>query len=243
MKKKVIFLIVVLYLSNKLAFGLNSLESASDSIPGTVTFAVLKVNPIQFLFNEIPVSFELFLHHERSVQFQVGYIFPSDRNSASRKLFESNGTNADASSEGLLSYRQSPFNNHGVSVKVEFRKYGNYFYHGSQLMYKNCFYKNEVFDVYGPGITLNQSENKFSNIFGIGYVIGRQSDEKNVILDWYAAFGFRVRFMSVTTLKVENPAFPKGTSYPNSIENFTSVYPFLNLGFRIGFRLQKAVWV
>jgi|ERR1035437_333214 hypothetical protein len=244
MKSKFIFLIVALFFSINISFGNpGEIYLVPDSIQGTVTFAVLKINPIQFLLNEIPVSFELFLPKEWSVQFQLGYIFPANEASFRRILFESNGTNADASSEGLLSYRNSPFNNHGISVKFELRKYGKYFYHGGQLMYKNCFYKNTVFNVYRGGITLNQTENKFSSIIGLGYVIGRQSDKKNVILDWYAAVGLRVRFMSVTTLEIENPVHSQSTSYPNSTENFTSVYPFLNLGFRIGFRFYKTVMV
>src|SRR5664280_228929 len=192
----------------------------ADSTAAHVSFGAIKINPIQLLFNEIPVSFEMDLQHERSVQFQVGFIFPSAKKYILRNLFESNGTNADASSKGLLSYRQSPYNNYGFSFKLEFRKYGRYFYSGPQLMYKNSFYKNVVFEVYGGGITLNQTESKFSNIFGIGYVLGHQNDSGDLVYDWYGSVGFRVRSMAVTI-------------YSNSKETITSFYPFINLGLRI----------
>jgi len=234
-------LIIALFFSINVSFGnQNEIYLVPDSIRGTVTSAVLKINPIQLLFNEIPVSFEFFLPQERSVQFQVGYIFPTKNNSG---LFESNGMNGDASNKGLFSYRNSPFNNHGISVKFEFRKYRKYFYHGPQFMFKHCYYKNAVFAVYGGGITLNQTEDKSSTIVGFGYAIGRQSDDKNIVFDWYAAFGLRMRVMSVKILEIENPAYLKGTSYPNTTDDFTSVYPFLNLGLRIGFRFQKPISV
>src|SRR5664280_942927 len=76
----------------------------ADSTAAHVSFGAIKINPIQLLFNEIPVSFEMDLQHERSVQFQGGFIFPSAKKYILRNLFESNGTNADASSKGLLSY-------------------------------------------------------------------------------------------------------------------------------------------
>ena len=212
---------------------------SSDSIPTDISFVNIKINPIQLLFSEIPVAFEIFLPKDRSLQLQLGFIFPQNESSGLRKFFESSGTNGDASSEGLVSYRTSPFNNYGFSVKFEIRKYGKSLYFGPQFMYKSCFYRKTVFPVYGGNITLNQTENKTTNILGIGFVTGLQTDNNEFVFDWYAAFGFRVRAMSVTVLKIENPAYKKGTSYPNSTEDFFNFYPFINLGVRIGFQLWK----
>ena len=215
--------------------GLSS-DFNSDSIPGRITYGIIKFNPVQSLFGEIPVSFELICPKERSIQFQVGLIFPFSKESTARILFESNGTNADASSKGLLSYRNSPYNSFGLSFKFEFRKYGRYFYHGPQFMYKNSFYKNATFEVYGPGITLDQTESKFSNIFGFGYILGRQSDGNNIVFDWYGCIGFRYRAMSVNVIKIR---YPQTIQYPNSTETMNTFYPFINLGVRIGFKLKK----
>jgi hypothetical protein len=249
MKLKIRLLIIVLFFSKNIIFGISSTEwtdpesyiyLSSDSIPGKITSAVLKINPIQILLNEIPVSIEIFSRQETSAQIQVGFIFPTRFNSG---IFESNGMNGDASSKGLGSYRNSPFNNHGISFKFEFRKYKKNFYHGPQFMVKHCYYKNAVFPVYGAGITLNQTEDKSSTIIGFGYVIGRQSNDRNIIFDWYAAFGIRFRAMTVKILEVENPAYRKGTTYPNTTDDFSSVYPFLNLGVRIGFRFTKTIMI
>ena len=72
-------------------------------------------------------------------------------------------------------------------------------------MYKYCFYKEAVFPVYGGGVTLDQTESNFSNIFGAGFILGRQSDEGNLVFDWYGGIRLRIRSMSVTVLKIEYP--------------------------------------
>lgn len=239
-KPKFTFLFISLLFSNNIIFGINTSGSASDSIRGTVTAAVLKINPIQYLFSEIPVSFEFFLPKERSsVQLQIGYIFSLGQ----KAPFQNMGPEGEATDEGLFSYRISPYNNHGINVKIELRKYGKHLYYGPQLMYKNCFYKNLGFDISGGMISKRQTENKFSNIIGLGFVIGRQTEDAKICFDWYAAFGLRVRSISVTVLKVVYYDARLTTSYPNESENISSVYPFLNLGVRIGFRFQKTVWV
>jgi hypothetical protein len=93
-----------------------------DSIPGEISFGVIEVNPIQPLFGEIPFSFELFRPKEKSVQFQVEFIFPFPEESLPGKFFVESGPNGNASSEGLISYRTSPYKNYGLSFKLEFRK-------------------------------------------------------------------------------------------------------------------------
>ena len=240
MKLRAGLLIIALFFSNKIISGNNITESSPDSIRGSVTCAVFKINPLQLLFSEIPVSFELFLPHEMSIQLQAGYIFPMG---GGKTPFENMGPEGEATDEGLLSYRINPYNNRGVNVKFEFRKYGKHIYFGPQLMYKNCFYKNLDFNISEGTISKKQTENKTSNIIGIGFVVGSQSDGYNLIFDWYAAIGLRKRSMSVTVLKVEYYNALHSTSYPNESENISSVYPFLNLGVRIGFTFRKKVWV
>jgi hypothetical protein len=248
MKKHAVLLVafILLFSFGHKSLGNSNTESSAkefnvnpDTIPADVSFGTIKINPFQLLFSEFPVSFEMDLPRDRSVQFQVGYIFPIE----SIKIFEQNGTNADASSEGLFSYRNSPYNNHGVSFKFEFRKYGKRSYYGPQLMYKYCFYKASVFPVYEGGVTVNQTESKFSNIFGFGFIFGQQNDNGDLVLDWYGGIGMRVRSMAVTVLMIENPAYRQGTTYPDSHETFISGYPFINFGLRIGVKLWKNVGV
>jgi hypothetical protein len=206
--------------------------SGIDSVSGKRQLGILKINPIQSLFGEIPLSFELFLPKEKSLQFQVGLIFPFPEKSMARKLFEESGENGEVSSSGLVSYRKSPYNNYGLSFKFEFRKYGRYYYHGPQLMYKNCFYKNSVFSIYDG----YQTESKFSNIIGFCYILGRQNDRRNIIFDWYGCVGFRYRVMLINVLKIQD-----GQSYyPNSKKFINTFYPFINLGLRIGIKLWKS---
>jgi hypothetical protein len=210
-------------------------SSESDSISEKRQLGILKINPIQPFFGEIPLSFELILPKERSLQFQVGLIFPFPEKSMVRKLFEESGENAEVSSSGLVSYRKSPYNNYGLSFKFEFRKYGKYYYHGPQIMYKNCFYKNSIFSIYDG----YQTESKFSNIIGFGYILGRQDDRRNIVFDWYSCVGFRYRIMLINVLKIQD-----GQSYyPNSKKIISTFYPFINLGLRMGVKLWKNVRV
>ena len=207
-----------------------------DSIPGKIPYGIIKVNPIQPLFGEIPFSFELFRPNERSIQFQVGLIFPFPEKSFERRFIEEAGENGEVTSSGLFSYRKSPYNNYGLSFKFEFRKYGRYFYRGPQIMYKNCFYKNSIFSIYDG----YQTESKFSNIVGFGYILGRQNDKGKIVLDWYGCIGFRFRVMLVNVLKLQ---YGSTTYYPNSSKYINTFYPFINFGLRIGIKLWKHVEV
>jgi hypothetical protein len=103
-------------------------------------------------------------------------------------------------------------------------------------MYKNCFYKNSLFSVYDG----YQTESKFSNIIGFGYILGRQNAGRNIVFDWYGCIGVRVRLMSVDVMKIE---YPLSTLYPDSTEYINSYYPFINLGLRIGIKLRSRVQV
>ena len=250
MKKQLLLLLIFVTLSfpvRSLIAGTpcNSVVSKSendilaDTILADVSFGAIKINPMQLLFNEFPVSFEWGFSRDRSVQFQTGFIFPSSKNYSLRHLFESSGPNADASTAGLFSYRKSPYNNHGLSFKFEFRKNRRYAYYGPQLTYKYCFYKEATFPVYNGSISRDITETKYSNIFGIGYILGRQWNSSVLVFDFYTCIGFRVRSMSVTTVKIEDS--PRPVIYPNTTENFSSFYPFINLGLRMGLKLWKNV--
>ncbi len=247
MKNQVVLILFValLFIFSSIGFANNLKEtgvprsfgsSDIDSVPGRRPFGIIKVNPVQPLFGEIPLSFELFRHKERSVQFQIGLIFPFPAKSFERRIFEESGDNGEVTSSGLFSYRKSPYNNYGLSFKLEFRKYGRYFYRGPQIMYKNCFYKNSLFSIYNG----YQTESKFSNIIGFGYILGRQNNKGNIVLDWYGCIGIRGRVMAVKVKQIE---YPYVTFYPNSTNYITTFYPFINFGLRIGIKLWKTIQV
>lgn len=246
MKKQVILIFVALLLfsfSNS-GFGvtlkstvINDLNNGeTDSIQNQRNFRILKVNPFQTLFCEIPVSFEAFYKQKSSIQFQLGFIFPLPEKSELREFLVGLGHNySDYNSEKYF-YRRNPYCNHGLSFKIEFRKYVRHFYYAPQLMYKFCFYKEATFPVYSNSITVNQTESKFSNIFGLGFIIGHQSCYRNLVIDMFGGVGLRQRYMSVTVIKIQNP-WHNTEIYPNTKENFDSFYPFVNFGYRFGFKL------
>jgi len=245
MKKQTTFILVImlLFLFDNRIIG-NSLKEIvisdsdhdfnNDSIAGEKSYRIIKINPIQIFFSEIPVSFEVFLQEKISLQIQMGFIFPFNKESYMRKFIEEMGQNGEAKSGGIFSYRTSPYNNYGLSFKLEFRKYGKYFYYGPQYMYKNCFYNNTTFSISEGGTSRDQTESKFSNIFGVGYILGRQSYAGNFVFDWYGGVGLRLRSMSVTVSKIE---YTSSIIYPNKKDTFNSVYPFINIGLRIGIKM------
>lgn len=110
-----------------------------------------------------------------------------------------------------------------------------FFYYAPQFMYKYCFYKEATFPLDRISITIDQTESKFSNIFGLGFIMGRQFEAGKMVFDGYSGIGLRVRSMSVTILKIVDP--PRPVTYPNSKEDFSSIYPFINFGLRIGIKL------
>jgi hypothetical protein len=243
----IIFLLLI-WGNKSLCFSLNEINNIesqdnfdADSIYKRVSFGALKINPLQALFSEFPVSFEYYFQQEKSMQFQLGFIFPIPKETPWSKLFEEMGKNGDATSDGLFSYRTSPYNNYGFSFKFELRKYGKKLYYGSQFMYKYCYYNHNTFPVYGGGVTLNQTESKSSNIFGFGFVIGNQYEKGDYTFDWYGGIGFRNRSMSITILEIENPAYKTYTVFPNTKKDYSSVYPFINFGLRIGIKLWKNI--
>jgi hypothetical protein len=228
-------------------------HSKADSIPEKRAFGTLKINPIQPIFSEIPVSIEVYRTPKRSMQFQLGFIFPRRNSKMNQTAFNSNGEEGMATDKGLYSYRRSPFNNDfGINLKTEFRTYSREinspqptnhnksFYYAPQLTYKFCFYKDQTFAMHYNGFSHYQTESKNSNILGIGIMIGIQSYNHGFVTDLYGGLGFRCRSMSVRINEIYNPyPLPGATIYPNTNNNDVSFYPFVNLGVRLGFDLKK----
>jgi len=227
--------------------------SYTDSIAEKRAFGTLKINPIQPVFSEVPVSFEIYRTPKRSLQFQVGFIFPRRNSWINKNAFVSNGEEGMATDKGLFSYRRSPFNNDfGINLKTEFRIYSREinspqttthkksFYYAPQLTYKFCYYKDQTFAMHYNGFSHYQTESKYSHILGIGIMIGIQSYNHSLITDWYAGLGFRYRAMSVIIHEIYSLYGGRiTTDYPNTTSDAVSFYPFVNLGLRMGFELKK----
>lgn len=205
-----------------------------DNVTGKRYFMAIKVNTIQVLFSEAQFSIELFGKKNFSSQIQAGIVFPMRPGFFLQELFESNGPNATAVSKGIFSYRNSPFNNHGLSLKYELRRFGDEFYYAPQLMYKHVWYDEEVFNIWQGDRSLKQTESKSSRIFGVGLMVGKQICYRRQITDWYGGIGIRVRNSTSTVLKISDPSCPGATCYPGVAESRFSIYPIINLGFRIG---------
>ncbi|HLP74013.1 MAG TPA: hypothetical protein VK155_13995 [Bacteroidales bacterium] len=206
----------------------------SDPLTGKKYSIVVKVSTLQVLFSEAPFSVEIFLHSDMSMQLQAGIIFPLEKDHFLEQFFQSGGENASASSKGLISYRTSPYNSHGLSFKYELRKYFKEYYFAPQAMFKLSHYNEYSFDVIKDNVAVRQTESKHSAIGGVGLMLGRQTYFMKQATDWYIGAGLRARQIDATVLKEQYQKSPPGIIYPNSHEKKFSVYPFINFGFRTG---------
>jgi hypothetical protein len=205
-----------------------------DNVTGKRYFMAIKFNTIQVLYSEAQFSLEFFGKRNLSSQLQAGIIFPMKPGFFLKQFFESYGPNATATDKGIFSYRNSPFNNHGISLKYELRRFGNEFYYAPQLMYKRVWYDEEIFSIWQGSRAIRQTESKSSGIFGLGLMIGKQVCYRRQVTDWYGGIGIRIRNSASTVLEVSDPAGSGSTCYPLRRENRLSVYPVINLGFKIG---------
>lgn len=211
-----------------------SYELNTDPLTGRRYFGTFKVSTLQVLFSEAPFTFEIFLKEDLSMQIQSGIIFPLESDSFLEQFFRSTGANSTASPVGIISYRNSPYNNHGMSFKLELRKYLSNFYYAPQLMYKYCHYNDIDFPVYIEDKVMNQTESKRSDIFGLGLMLGRQTYFMKQATDWYIGAGFRTRQISATVIKIEDPSSRNTVIFPHKTERSRGFYPFINFGFRLG---------
>jgi hypothetical protein len=214
-------------------FRITASDINSDPLTGRRYLMTLKASTLQVLFSEAPFIIEIFGRNSFSHQFQAGIIFPLKEDSFLEDFFESSGKNATASPDGLMSYRNSPYNTHGMSFKYELRKYGRKFYVAPQVMYKYNFYNDYSFRILQDDRTIVQTESKRSKILGIGLMAGRQTYFMRHVTDWYAGVGFRARKM---TYNVQEVSYGQYFQPGYSGEKF-SVYPFINFGLRTGFVL------
>jgi hypothetical protein len=211
-------------------FKITTSDYNADPLTGRRYLMTLKVSTLQVLFSEAPFSIEIFGRNGISHQLQAGIIFPLRKDSFLVNFFESSGKNATASPEGLISYRNSPYNTHGVSFKYELRQYGRRFYFAPQAMYKYNHYDDYSFRVLQEDRAVVQTESKRSVIFGIGFMTGRQTYFMRHVTDWYAGVGLRARKTTYDVHEVHNAHF----SQPGYSGEKFFVYPVFNFGLRTG---------
>jgi hypothetical protein len=197
---------------------------------------VLKFNPVQLAFGELPVSLEVFKVKKESIQFQIGILIPFFR-----ELPAIVGSMLPPPSSQLISCRTVPYLSNGISSKIELRKYGKKNYFALQFMYKYSAYTNLPFTIWKEEAgyeTHEQIESKSSHIIGLGFMMGRQVYKDSFVIDRYWGFGLRLRMTNGVITAMEYPN-PLGRIEMNKPFNYRSVYPFLNFGRRFGKTFPK----
>jgi hypothetical protein len=219
----------------------------------------IKINPIKFFFNEISVSHEQFkkitgirpsasdltgidsIIYKRkteqisSVNYILGIVFPSNTDHAvAYKQDIHNACIKELGDAGL-----SPFINWGLSTKFEFRRYRNTFYYGPQFMEKFVFYpKTTVDNLSGTEMDgLVRLQSGYANVLGFGYFIGWQTEKKGFVTDLFLGAGCRLRLAVRKIYEEQNYLGPNVIFPEPKTENLNRLYPFLNLGVRLGFNI------
>lgn len=236
-KKVFLFIFLFIWITGKC--NCSDFSSSSNTIDTTIqnsSLRVLKINPIQFALGEFPVTWEVFNSSKKSIQFQIGVLIPFLRTLPS-------GVCADLQTvSDLISYRTLPYLSYGISSKVELRKYGKKRYFALQGMLKYSAYSNMTVTIWDSDATyesFDQVESKKSIILGLGFMIGKQTYKKSIVIDRYWGFGLRLRNLN-GSISQRNYPNPRGIIEINKPFNSTSAYPFLNLGIRFGKTFHKA---
>lgn len=189
---------------------------------------VLKYNPIQVLTGEIPLSLEVFKGENESIQYQIGILIPIFRGTPGY-IFPSPTTN-------LISIRTMPYYSYGISAKIELRTYKTSKYFAIQGMYKYSAYNNVSFRIWDSDPvyeSFNQIESKSSHIIGLGLMFGSQRYNGKAVRDKYMGFGVRLRVFD-GVIKARQFGSPRGRVDINEEFNYSSVYPYVNIGIRFG---------
>ncbi|MCK4344429.1 MAG: hypothetical protein KAX05_04025 [Bacteroidales bacterium] len=248
MKKILLFHFVVLLLQFNYAIGQEITENSIN--PGVISLTkpqnysidsfnihIIKINPVQIIINEISISYEKFIQHNRSRQLSLGFVYPTNIGSSGEFKHDLNSM-----CEFVLSdHSRCPFINTGISAKAEFRKYTGSFFHTPQIMYKFLFYnkKNVMFrDSEGDSHDLFHLKSEYANVIGLGYFIGFQNLRNKLNIDFYTGIGLRSRFGKRIIYSEHTWNSPNFLSAPVH-EGFSKIYLAFNLGLKIGFHIKE----
>lgn len=236
MKKNILFFLFLILAAKCNCSGFFTGLDHADTISRKIQYSslrVLKYNPIQVITGEIPVSWEVFKGEKESIQFQIGILIPIFRGTPGY-IFPSPTTN-------LISIRTMPYYSYGISTKIELRTYGTSKYFAIQGMYKYSAYNNISFRIWDSDPvyeSFNQIESKSSHIIGLGFMFGRQLYYGSSVRDKYIGFGVRLRIFD-GVIKARQFGSPRGRVEMNENFNYSSVYPFVNIGIRFGRTFPK----
>jgi hypothetical protein len=190
---------------------------------------VLKCSPQRLLFGELPFSWELFLNNKKSIQIQVGVLFPYFKKAPVISIFPE-------PSSDMVSCRNMPYIDNGISSKIEFRKYRKMGYFSFQGMYKHSSYTDisfTIWEVRSGYESYDQIESRTSNIFGLGFMAGIENYQRGFVTDIYAGLGIRLR-MTEGVVSARMYGNPLGRVETYEPFDYSSVYPFFNIGIRFG---------
>jgi hypothetical protein len=189
----------------------------------------IKWNPSKILANELAFSFE-YKQDNKATEIELGYLYPSKS--------ENNFISSDASSENCIA---NCYN--GVTANLFLKHYcPKHFYYGLSALFKYMYFKNTWIyagEDYAGQYNINCSQTR--EVYGLSFRCGFLLKGKHFIFEPYAALGLRVTNSNITFnyyidtdhSYITHNGQPDNISFLNA--NGLQLWPYLNLGFKIGF--------
>jgi hypothetical protein len=204
----------------------------------TIIFTQLMLNIPKLFDNNVCLSYELRTCH-RGNELQIGFIFP--------QYLHHNFIN-----DNIRSILSVPYKLHyGTCISYDRKYYKSYTskkdtinrFIALSFQYKKLWCKNKWYEELGyPGLYLIYSANisQLKNNFSFCVKAGGIRKHRNFIFETYYALGLRLSYNKTRYNGFEwilnNPGLDYNSIY---MDDGLFVYPFVNLGFKIGFTLQK----
>jgi hypothetical protein len=205
--------------------GVISLTKPQNYSIDSFNIHIIKVNPVQIFINEISISYEKFIKHNRSRQLSLGFVYPTNTGSSGEFKHDLNSMCEFV----LEDHSRCPFINTGISAKAEFRKYKFLFYNKKNVM---------VRDSDGDSHDLFHLKSEYANVIGLSYFIGFQNFRNKLNIDFYTGIGLRYRFGKRIIYNEHTWNSPNFLSEPVH-EGFSKIYLAFNLGLKIGFHIKE----
>jgi hypothetical protein len=211
-------------------------KSSFDNNTEKASYAV-KWNPALFLSNDLAFSFE-YRKKNKAAEIELGYLIPT-KNSTNIIFQVANESANEFGNIPVLYYE-------GISVNIFLKHYcPGSFYYGLSALLKYEYFTNQWY-ICGSWAGNNDEPNincsQTKEVFGLAFRCGFEIKGKHFIFDPYAAVGLRLidskttynyyKFPDISNLTIDGSP---GDGNTLSADNGTYFYPYLNLGFKIGF--------